>query len=934
MAATNEELNPGESANRPRYVMDWIIFSAFYYTIWRVLVPFLNEELKWSTFSFIEIPDPGINGFFNLAVLVVISGGEFGFWCEYHEELKRKASSVYDDFLKNTKLIFLGISHIKLTNTTGVLHPVDNFIKHFYDRFHPRQCAAAFSTYKRTNPNLQLRLDHLEQFAEPLKEHIPVNELVHEVDGFITELCGHASFPELREEVLRMVNDRCFHDIQIDMSSAAGYPYAQGVKKRQSAGDAVMEADRMLSDDVEFDKYLLGHVWYTTGRARMQSVASDIKSRLIIYAGHAFLIVSMLFLQPWCRFMNRHFDWCGVGFSWMNQGANKFAAFFKADKGFAPAGYRYVSLDISQWDTRLHSEIMNMLVRFYSAVMIAIGLDHGYRSRFLRIVIDMINAAVLMPLGYLFKTTQGMKSGWAATANDNTLLHEFIVRCICRRLGYMQHVLYGDDNFMLVPDSITDLMLIAEYERFGLGVKTIHSSRCLGDVDFLSKRVLYHNGNYYVFRDAVETHARILMPEELDPRRRDRPDVVIAVERVLGHLLDNPFNNDVRHVCYDLLERFKVDYGVEFIEIHKDLIRQHPWRNFDLTKIPRRFPTVPSMLFIEELYGVPIPSPLKVVWPQVPEPVSIDFTKRALDREYYEIANEFSNDVAYRLHQLAGKKSRVLVRRISPYAQPKHCYGFHAARFEFAIKFFGIRFNNMLDFGSHPGACAASALKYCDEVVCVSEKPDVDTRKFCPYVARANNVKCIRFNADEFVPSRPYDLLHDDVDIVGARSRKDDILVGKGMVSRAIKNVRFVEQALFTIKELDVELCDMLYAAYSSYGEINIVKPHFSNPWKSEFMVYLKRSKRPRIRKGAFIGSLNAFLNDIAKYMFAWNESVANAISEFEGVGSTPLNPAQSNSYEEDWIKPWADDGAMPKREWMRRPLVKHGRYVSLKSLT
>eukprot|EP01084_Bolivina_argentea_P227139 383640_1 len=111
------------------------------------------------------------------------------------------------------------------------------------------------------------------------------------------------------------------------------------------------------------------------------------------------------------------------------------------------------------------------------------------------------------------------------------------------------------------------------YRDFGLIVKHIHSSRYIGDVDFLSKHIHYRDGYYYVFRDSVETHSRLLMPEEMDPRRRDRPDVVIAVERVLGHLLDNPFNSSVRNICYDLLNRFKKDYHIDHIDIMMILLR-------------------------------------------------------------------------------------------------------------------------------------------------------------------------------------------------------------------------------------------------------------------------------------------------------------------------------------------------------------------------
>merc|ERR1712161_64347 len=99
----------------------------------------------------------------------------------------------------------------------------------------------------------------------------------------------------------------------------------------------------------DFRQYIANHEWYTTGRARIQEVDKEDAGRLIIYGGYTYLLLAMLFLQPWSRLMNRSFAWCGVGFSWMNNGADKLAKYMKADKGVAPIGFRYVSLDVSGW---------------------------------------------------------------------------------------------------------------------------------------------------------------------------------------------------------------------------------------------------------------------------------------------------------------------------------------------------------------------------------------------------------------------------------------------------------------------------------------------------------------------------------------------------------------------------------------------------------
>merc|ERR1719491_1963519 len=127
-------------------------------------------------------------------------------------------------------------------------------------------------------------------------------------------------------------------------------------------------------------------------------------------------------------------------------------------------------------------------------------------------------------------------------------------------LGFMKHQLYGDDNFMLAPDSVSDDDIVKAYARLGCIVGKIHSSRYIGDVDFLSKHVEFSKGQYFIYRPPAETHARLIMPEEFNPSHRDRPDPIIAAERTLGHLLDNPFCREVREVCTTFLKTLNEFY--------------------------------------------------------------------------------------------------------------------------------------------------------------------------------------------------------------------------------------------------------------------------------------------------------------------------------------------------------------------------------------
>jgi len=893
---------PGHRGSRSdRSVDGYLLVLAFCYV--RSVIIDMNRDLMWSSIGL--LPVPGLQCFINICVvLTLIFGYNIGTSVDRYVQLRVKAKNVYEDFLATTKLEFAGYHKIILTNSCGVLHPVDIFLKRIYDKHFPRQSANAFAANKRTNPTLSLRLAQLEKYAEPNVESVPVGELEDAADEILTEAFRHPAFLSLAMTICKNVDGRAFGELKVDLSSASGYPYEQGRKKKEDRVHAEDHARLLLDDDHEFDQYVSKHVWYTTGRAKMQAVGDDDAGRLIIYSGYSFLLMALLALQPWCKFMNENMAWCGVGFSWMHGGAAKLAKYMECDKGFAPKGFRYVSLDISGWDNKLHRSVMNQLRRFYRTLLMGIGVQQSYVDRFVRLVGCMIDSPVLFPLGYLFKLHQGMKSGWAATGNDNTLLHEMIMRAIMVKHGYMKHVLYGDDNFLLVPDRITDEMLISEYVRFGLKIKYIHSSRSISDVDFLSKHIIYSHGHYYVYREAVETHSRLLMPEEMDPRRRDKPDAVVAAERVMGHLLDNPYNQDVRRICFKILTMLRDHYAIEYIDVHDQLIRSHPWRNFDTSLIPKRFPTVPSEDFIAELYGVPFLQDLRVMWPTTVTFIP-NLQTGCVDMTLYRAAADFSNDVLFQLGQVASKKYKSIIRKLSPYAPIVKCYGFHAARFEFGIKYFGIEFSNILDLGAHPGACAASASKYCHEIVCVSTIPK-DGGDFCPYVTRGTDVHCIIADADHFVPRKVFDLQHDDVDVWGASSVNDDIINGLGIVRRARMNFRFVKQALFTLKEIDGRTIDDLYDLYKDYGYIDYVKPLFSNPWKSEFMVYVRKEKTPRIRKAAFVANLYGFLNAMAPDLFKWSELLLNAISNYKGAEHIEPNPNQSTIYEDDWVRSWS----------------------------
>lgn len=819
------------------------------------------------------------------------------------EDLKGRARHIIEEFVKSSAVKFIGIVDRINISYDGVRYPVDFFLKHFYDRFYPAECAEAFSTYRRVNPSLKLKLEYLDKFGSPNMFTARESEIKCALWSIIADVRSSPNYRWLLSDISRSVGGRDFASLDIDWSSAAGYPYAQGVKRRDCFDSALADAVDLLAHDEHFHAYAKDHVWYTTGRAKMIEVGDADSGRLISYSGFAFMLIAMLLVQPWAKFMNS-FHWCGVGWSWMHGGARKFAEYFKAQKGVAPSGFRFVSVDIKSWDSKVHPSLMATLPEFYQWLMEAADVDERYHHRFLIIVWDMIKAKILFPMGYLFQVFQGMKSGWCNTANDNTLIHEVVFRGIMARVGYIRHVLYGDDNFMLVPDHISDDQLVAEYLRFGMVVGRIHSSVLLSEVDFLAKYVHYVDGEYFTFRPSVETHARMLMPEELDPSFRNRPDPIIAAERCLGHLLDNPFNANVRKVCYDLLDKIRSFYHVEFVEITPEMRREHPWRQF--ADLPPKISTAPSLEFIEELYGVR-PKPIKLEWPSLPKLHLL--SARMLDSNCfpYDQAMKMIAHVTSALHKKSRKRVKSMVRCLSPFKVPISTYGTHAARLEFAIKHWKLKFRNALDFGSHPGACAHSLLKVCRDVTCVSLHPNKDShRDFCPYVFRDEHVQVIEADADKYVPERQYDLIHDDVDLVGNKTGAQELDLSLRAILRAKRCSKYTGTYVLTLRYITPILFTALYETYKSYGYVDIIKPMFSSPWKSEFMIMFRKKKSGvYLRKSLFMQMFNSYLNRSAGSLIRWNEFIGSIIDEKEW----PVHPLQND---EDYQK--------SLHQWLIRP--------------
>jgi len=789
-------------------------------------------------------------------------------------ELKRKLEDVMKSFIGKTKLVYFGKKKYYASNFRGLLHPYDYFMAQLMNIYAIGWVNLCTSTYIRTNPVLGLRLDQAEKFGKDMRlENKIISLLEDRADEIFKCIISYEDFDDLAREI-RFIVAGDFDSIDIDNSAAAGFPYKSGVKRGKVKSMAIEEARLMLTDDNVFDSYMKDHVWYTTGRAKLQNPVDDLSARIICYPGFSNMLINMLFYQPFHKILER-FEWCAVGMSWMNGGARKFAKSFDDIGGVAPDGYEYCSLDVSGWDSSMCSDLLDVIRSLYHRILEAMDIDIGYQRRFLRCFDDMVNAKITFPGGHCFGTKAGMKSGWPDTSHCDTLGHDLVFSLVRKFLGITSYKLYGDDNFFLKPIGVSKESIVDIYASCGFRVKIITSSIYLKDVDFLSKHIHCIDDDYLIYRDSVETFSRLLMPEEGNPTDRELPDEVIVAERLIGHLLDNPFNPEVRKAIYSMLEHLRDHYQIYSINFSDRFRREYMFKpvNFDrITSIP----IIPSITFIKELYGVG-DIPIVTNWPTmrlVPE--FFNFGKGHNNMNFFQDACAFYRKVRNNVYSLGTSNRVMCVRHTSPFISPGVVAGYHAARLAFAVEHFGLEFSTVVDFGSHPGACSEYLVRKADKVIGVSLIPSVDKErrhpKICPYVLRNKKFMFVEADVNHYNINMNVDLLHDDVDAVFvARDERFDIEQALGSLRRFKKHVGNVKQALMTIHDVNFEVIEAMYSTYRMYGGFKMVKPFYSNPWKPEFVLLFYKSKEERIKRSDFTKSCYKYFNSFASSITGWS---------------------------------------------------------------
>jgi hypothetical protein len=298
--------------------------------------------------------------------------------------------------------------------------------------------------------------------------------------------------------------------------------------------------------------------------------------------------------------------------------------------------------------------------------------------------------------------------------------------------------------------------------------------------------------------------------------------------------------------------------------------------------------------FIEELYGGK-DVPLKGGWPSVPQMFRFDWDVHKKDCETFYSSEFFATTVATRIRGVGMKSVRSFIRMISPFVVPHRVYGTHAARLECVFKTCGIEAKKALDLGSHPGACASSLLKVVDKLTCVSLNDSDD--EFCPYVFRDSRVDFIECDVDGYVPDKKFDVVHDDVDIIaGSNRRRADHDLALKAVSRAVRLRKYTTWYVFTVRNMGADVMLALYDAYKLYGYIDVVKPHYSNPWRTEFIVVFKNVSDVRRKRRDFLHALYAFLDSTAEQQRNWAALLSEKISEYGNKGSIEECPYRNDS--------------------------------------
>nr|CAI5383974.1 polyprotein [Rocky Mountain woodsia associated virus] len=797
---------------------------------------------------------------------------------------------------------------IKLPNTTPTRYPVDSFVERVLSMINPDFLAIAKSTYRRVNPTTILRLNALKKFDKGELDHKLEERIICKFIDLADEVAPWHDLQFVSELNVQLSDPDDYADIEFNGSSAAGYPFRVGTKRREAHRQACDMACEIFHD--YDDSFFREHVWYTTGRAKMVEHASPDSARLICYQSMALFMLASKYAQPFTNFfVKRGPSWSAVGMSWFHRGAEKLMSFFGCVKGFAQRGHKMFSLDVSGWDADMRGAYIKGLKAFHLRV-----LHQSYSGRNLQrwekvvsnLYDDMLEAKVLFPGGHLFKTTHGMKSGWVMTAIDNTIAHEVVMRLVFEekfQSAPPDHKLYGDDNIFSAVEELDHTKVIEGYLDLGFIVKHVHHSKLTREVDFLSKFCIWDEEchEWFPWRPTVETASRLYMPEDYDPTFVNALDQVAAAERALGHLFDNFFNAPVREACYALLTLIRDKYKVTEVDIQRAL-KKFKFQGLLAEGLRTTVPTVPEPRIILGLYesNMNLSAPLQIA-------NSTIFLEHKYDSHVYADncvvgadAEHSADRVEVWLRNNLSLKNRNRVDKHLRYFKPPFvCAGNAGARILECLKVLNVNsVSRIIDVGSHPGSSPVSLRNKFPNahICCVSVIPEIDVSNGLIPFYKVINRENMEFHAKsfrDFAVIGDVDLVVHDVSDVDIRVNSFTSLDKKKvneyhMAAQTFWKVRkHTRHVVIRLPHLSGDVVRLLHEIYLWAGRFDIVKPIFSSPWSQQVYVVATRGVcSSPMPLGRFGQSIYAFRNSCAMRLRVWcNDRLMSGVNVHRGEG-------------------------------------------------
>jgi len=817
-------------------------------------------------------------------------------------------------------ILYLGIHpSYHLPASDPVKYPVSYFITHMFDRFAPTRLSVARATYKRVNPTTDLKLQSMRKFDNAQK--LRLKDFEKSFTDLADEYASSLPTTVIDDFYQVLGNNLSVRDVGYEGSSAAGYPFKSGTKRRDAFASAANTAESMLvqiNDGASPGVLFKPFFWLTTGRAKLIAPDSPDSARLICYQAFSLFLIMQKYADPFTRaFVKFAPSWSAIGFSWFNAGASKLMHYFGANRGRAPTGSQFASLDISNWDAGMQAALLRGAKAFHLRLLPKVcppDVLSFWQTTIDALYEHMIEAKVILPGSHVFQLHAGMKSGWNLTSIDNTIIHEVLFRrAASEAFGFVPpHKLYGDDNLFLAPLGADFSLLENAYLRLGCIVKYVHSGTISSSIDFLSKFIYFDekSGEYYPFRATVETDARLLMPEHYNPLDIPAAEPVAAAEAIVGHLIDNFFNLEVRDLCYKMLNHIKDEYNVQEVDADR-AVRAYRYKGLDIGMFRTTLPTVLDPSVIASLYGLPLdltPS----VYAGLGDPFTVpqfDYHKRSLLGDLASVAEGFSFSAeAISVKYLGRDGSNGLKKLIRSFSIPLSTRGTAGAKVLEAIKRLGVRATNVLDIGGHPGSVACALLTHFPAVTVhsVSKMFARDKRageSFMYKAPRSERLTSEERDALTYVPKQRYSVAVVDV---GFEDVIDDVQLtwsdrARIHISRLLPLLerlsKTADHLIITTPALPDTVVGALFPIFMKSSSFDIFKPLFSYGWNTETVISFSFTsvREQPLRKRDLIRAVRSWRNSLSSRLTMWSMLRMKATMARAQGWEFPRNPVQQD---------------------------------------